>query len=75
MYFVHSYYCDVTQHNNVLAKTIYGDVKFHSIITKNNIFGCQFHPERSGYEGLSILKKFASMTTTKVKEENNISAH
>ena len=75
MYFVHSYYCDVNQSDNILTKTMYGNVDFHSIIAKNNIYGCQFHPERSGQEGLLILKNFASMTTKKNRRINNVSAN
>lgn len=55
-YFVHSYY--VVPENDVTAtKTEYG-LEFTSSIAKDNIFACQFHPEKSQQEGLKILKAF-----------------
>ena len=59
MYFVHSFFCDIKSKKHVLATTQYGLQEFHSIINKDNIYGCQFHPERSGKKGLNILKNFA----------------
>ena len=59
MYFVHSFFCDVQSENNVLATTQYGQQEFHSVIHKESIYGCQFHPERSGKKGLNILNNFA----------------
>ena len=61
MYFVHSYFCKIDNELNVLGTTHYGSYEFHSIIKKGNIYGCQFHPERSGILGLQILKKFSSI--------------
>ena len=55
-YFVNSY-CVLTKKNNVSATAIY-DVKFTAAIEKNNVFGTQFHPEKSSFSGLKILKNF-----------------
>lgn len=58
MYFVHSYYVHPENKEDCLATTQYGNIEFCSVIRKNNIMGCQFHPERSGEMGLGILKNF-----------------
>ncbi len=59
-YFVHSYYVDPTEKELVTTWTEYG-IKFPSIVTKNNIVGIQFHPEKSSTLGLQILKNFGEM--------------
>jgi glutamine amidotransferase len=56
-YFVHSYYCSIKDTSSVAGITEYG-ISFHSSIEKNNIFGCQFHPEKSQKSGLNIFKNF-----------------
>jgi len=56
-YFVHSFYCEPEEKYIVAANSDYG-IKFASIIHKKNIFGCQFHPEKSQSAGLQILKNF-----------------
>ena len=56
-YFVHSYYFDCTDKGNILAETKYG-TNFASIVGKENIYGVQFHPEKSSSQGLNLLKKF-----------------
>lgn len=58
MYFVHSYYADLVKEDEVLSRTVYGGIDYCSSINKNNIFAFQFHPEKSGAEGLKIYKKF-----------------
>lgn len=56
VYFVHSYYADKCQ-DSVIATTEYG--KFMTAaVEKDNVFGCQFHPEKSGEVGLKILRAF-----------------
>jgi glutamine amidotransferase len=57
-YFVHSYMAKPTDRSLILAEVIYEGVQIPAVITKNNITGCQFHPEKSGVTGLKILKKF-----------------
>ena len=58
-YFVHSYYFECTQRENILAETQYG-INFSSIVAKENIYGVQFHPEKSSSQGLNLVKKFMS---------------
>lgn len=60
VYFVHSYYLDAADKSEVAATTEYG-ITFDSSVAKDNIFGCQFHPEKSGAVGLAILNNFCSM--------------
>ena len=57
-YFVHSYYVKVQNEENSLMRTNYG-ITFDSAIVKDNIFGFQFHPEKSHRYGMQILKNFA----------------
>ena len=53
-YFVHSYFFDIKQKKNIICNTKYG-IDIPAIINKDNIFGFQFHPEKSGQSGLKIL--------------------
>jgi imidazole glycerol-phosphate synthase subunit HisH len=57
-YFVHSYYVSCAEATDVLTTTHYG-TDFHSIIQHDNIFGAQFHPEKSHKFGMRILENFA----------------
>ena len=57
VYFVHSYYLEADDESTVSARAEYG-VKIDAAVTKNNVFACQFHPEKSGETGLKILKNF-----------------
>jgi glutamine amidotransferase len=59
-YFVHSYYPNPLDEDIIMAKTTYG-VPFASAIAKKNLFGTQFHPEKSGKTGTVILKNFAKI--------------
>lgn len=59
VYFVHSYYaadCD----DDTVATAEYG-LPLTAVVQKNNVFGCQFHPEKSGTVGLEILRAFCEM--------------
>ncbi len=59
VYFVHSFYgadCE----DNVIATTEYG-AKLTASVQRGNVYGCQFHPEKSGKVGLSILKAFCEL--------------
>ena len=57
VYFVHSYYLKAKEEDIVTASTEYGTL-IHASVEKDNIFACQFHPEKSSEVGLSILKNF-----------------
>lgn len=58
-YFVHNYYFDCKDEKNILAYTKYG-IEFASFVYKENIFGVQFHPEKSSSQGLNLIKSFIS---------------
>ncbi len=58
-YFVHSYYVLPADKGIIIGRCNYG-LEFCAILQKENIFGVQFHPEKSQQEGLGILRKFAS---------------
>ena len=60
VYFVHSYYLQAKHEEIVKATTEYG-VTIHASVEQDNIFACQFHPEKSSSVGLKILKNFASL--------------
>lgn len=64
-YFVHSYCAHPEDKKHILATSIFGDNVFSSVVRYKNIFGCQFHPEKSGLYGLQVLKNF---TLSKVIE-------
>jgi imidazole glycerol-phosphate synthase subunit HisH len=57
-YFVHSYYYECANNDNALATTTYGE-QFVSAVHDKNIFGMQFHPEKSHSNGIQLLKNFA----------------
>ena len=56
-YFVHSYYFDCSDKKNIIATTDY-DLIFPSIVGKENIYGVQFHPEKSSNQGLRLINSF-----------------
>ena len=59
-YFVHSFYFNCKNKENILAETNYG-IDFPSIVNKENIYGLQFHPEKSSVQGLDIIKSFIKL--------------
>lgn len=59
-YFMHSFYVKPASENLVIATTDYGE-EFSSVINFKNIFGVQFHPEKSGKAGLKIIKNFIEL--------------
>ena len=61
VYFVHSYYLKASDRQIVTAQTEYGELLDVSV-EKGSLFACQFHPEKSGRIGLSILRNFVAMT-------------
>lgn len=60
VYFVHSYYLESFDERDVVATTFYNTL-IHASVEKDNIFACQFHPEKSGDIGLKILNNFANL--------------
>jgi len=58
MYFVHTFVANPKNEDEILSVTEYADIEFCSSIKKNNIYGCQFHPEKSSKIGLTIIKNF-----------------
>lgn len=62
-YFVHSYFCQPTAPQAAIGATRYGQ-PFAAVIARDNIFGLQFHPEKSQHVGLRILKNFVTWEVT-----------
>ena len=58
-YFVHSYYCQPETDRTIVGETDYG-VRFASVVAEGNVWGVQFHPEKSQSAGLRLLKNFAN---------------
>lgn len=59
-YFLHSYYVECENEENVLAKSAYG-IDFSCAVNSRNIYGVQFHPEKSHHFGARLLKNFAQL--------------
>ena len=59
-YFLHSYYLSMDNKSDQIALTNYGDC-LTAAVQKNNIYGCQFHPEKSHAAGLKILENFSKL--------------
>ncbi|MFL7839579.1 MAG: imidazole glycerol phosphate synthase subunit HisH [Candidatus Promineifilaceae bacterium] len=59
-YFVHSYYCVPTHKEDIVAITQYG-LQFTSIVSRDNVHGIQFHPEKSQKRGLQLIKNYLEM--------------
>jgi imidazole glycerol-phosphate synthase subunit HisH len=61
VYFVHSFMVNPDQKKHIVASCDYNGRKLTSIICSDNLYGCQFHPEKSGLVGLKILENFCSI--------------
>jgi glutamine amidotransferase len=57
-YFVHSFMANPSDQGHRIADCIYGGHSVAASIQRDNVFGCQFHPEKSGEVGLTILRQF-----------------
>ena len=68
VYFVHSYYLQAEEPEIVKATTEYSTC-IHASVEKDNVFACQFHPEKSSKWGLKILKNFAAIGKTTETDE------
>lgn len=60
-YFVHSFTARPQSSSNLLAETVYNGLNLSSVISKGNIYGCQFHPEKSGPVGLKVISNLLSL--------------
>ena len=61
VYFVHSFMAKPSDENDLAAVTDYG-TRVPAMVARENLFGCQFHPEKSGEVGLQMLRNFAKLT-------------
>jgi glutamine amidotransferase len=61
VYFVHSYGCNPRERVDVLAVTKYCNLEIIAAVQRENVMGCQFHPEKSGENGLKILDSFMKL--------------
>ncbi|MBE7413169.1 MAG: imidazole glycerol phosphate synthase subunit HisH [Leptospiraceae bacterium] len=64
MYFIHSYRPTNVEEDSVLATCSYYEESFPVVVEKNNIFGTQFHPEKSDTTGLKILQNFIGIANS-----------
>lgn len=58
VYYVHSYRAENLDPNTIVCSSVYDGIDLPGVVQKDNVFGCQFHPEKSGDLGLKILKNF-----------------
>ena len=57
-YFVHSFVCITKDYDSTIAVCNYSDISIPAVIATGNVYGCQFHPEKSADNGLAVLKNF-----------------
>ena len=69
MYFVHSYIAQPENSSVVLSMSRYGQIEFCSSLQRENVFACQFHPERSGFAGLRMYKNLAAQINQMIQGE------
>lgn len=65
VYFVHSYVLEPEDPKKILALSRYGGFEFCAAIRSENIYGCQFHPEKSGEIGLNMIKNFVDLVSSR----------
>ena len=58
VYYVHSYYAKNIEDCDLIGYSTYGNMRIPGLVIHNHIMGCQFHPEKSGEDGLQILNFF-----------------
>ena len=68
MYFVHSFYCRPQDPRLVLSTSRYGANEFAANVRVGSVFGCQYHPERSGLQGLRLYQNLAATINVDVSE-------
>ena len=59
-YFVHSFVAEPDDSDDVIAVVDYGET-YPSVVVRNNVWGMQFHPEKSGADGLALIRKFVEV--------------
>lgn len=72
MYFVHSFYCRPADPGVWLSLTSYGPTEFCSALRKGRVFGCQFHPERSGSQGIKVYQNLARLIGCREEEAEGV---
>lgn len=60
LYFVHSFYCEARQPEDIAGETEYGGVRYASAVWRGRMMGVQFHPEKSQAAGLNMLRQFGA---------------
>ena len=60
-YFVHSFACLTKNSDSTIAVCNYSGVSIPAVVSIGNVFGCQFHPEKSADNGLTVLKNFCEI--------------
>ena len=60
-YFVHSFMARPSDPRHRIADCLYGDIPIAAVVGRDNVLGCQFHPEKSGETGLTVLRRFLQM--------------
>ena len=60
-YFVHSYFVNPNQKENIVATYNFGGYEIPAIVSKDHVIGCQFHPEKSGKKGLELISNFLKL--------------
>lgn len=58
VYYVHSFFASNVPEKNIICTSEYGGINIPGIVREKNVYGAQFHPEKSGEKGLEIIKKF-----------------
>jgi imidazole glycerol-phosphate synthase subunit HisH len=61
VYFIHSFMAVLNNPDHCIANCLYGGVSVPATIGRDNVYGCQFHPEKSGAVGLKVLRRFLSL--------------
>ncbi|MAI49154.1 MAG: imidazole glycerol phosphate synthase subunit HisH [Rhodospirillaceae bacterium] len=61
-YFVHSFAAVPENPSDLLSQSVYGDITLTAAVRRGNVWGCQFHPEKSGPVGLKIISNFLELT-------------
>ena len=74
MYFIHSYYIEPDEKDVVLSWSSYGEMEFCSSVRRNNIHAYQFHPERSGPQGIQIYRNIANFWQSETPSEKTLNA-